>query len=952
MSLFSLMATLGLDSSGYEQGLDDAERKGQTFGQKIKTGLATAAKIGATALTAVTGAATAFGISAIKTGQDFDVGMSQVAATLGITMADIKDNVNGAGDTFDALREKAMQMGAETNFTATQAAEGLNILAMSGFDAQSSMDMLGDVLHLAAAGSMDMASAAGYISGTLKGFNDATKDSGYYADLMAKGATLANTSVSQLGDAMSAGAAGAAAYSQDAESMTLSLLRLAEQGEVGAAAGTALAAAMKDIFTPTDQAKKALQELGVAAYDTNGNARDFNDVINDLDSALAGYSEEQKNSYKQTIFGIQGLNAYNKMTVTGVSKQKQWADALAAASDGAGEAAKQYETMTDNLQGDLDILGSAFDGLKLAVSDTLTGSAREFVQFGSTALSTITEGFKKGGIDGAMKAVGDMLSKGISLIFSKLPEVVKVGTSLLNALVTGIVDNLPKMTDAAIEIVLTLADTIALNLPILLQKFGDAALKMAEKLSDPDTLSHFLTAVLALFNWIAQGIADNLPTLISSVETVLQNIIQFIGENMSRFFTVGLNILTTLGQAVMDNLPLMIEAFTGLLNSVIGYITENLPMFLDMGMQFINFLIQGITDNLPLIIETVTDLIGTIIAFLAENLPQFLDSGIKMIESLAQGVTDNLPTIIDAVLNILNTLIGFIMDHLPEFLQKGLELIVSLANGVMQNLPIIINAISQILTALVNFILDNLPMIIQMGIRLVSELAKGLIENLPAIIQATVQLITALLQGILEHLPEIIQAGIELIGSLIVGLIKAIPEIIKALPQIFKAIINGFKEVNWGEIGRNIIDGIKQGIIDFAGNLWQAAKDAVNGVIGSVKNFLGIHSPSRVFRDQIGVMIGRGLAEGIENSAVEAVNAAEMMAGDVVSEMDALQGLNSDFSGRLAVEPIESSPDMMEGNRSVVINVYGAEGQNVAELAEIISQKLAFGYKQEQMAWA
>ena len=94
--------------------------------------------------------------------------------------------------------------------------------------------------------------------------------------------------------------------------MTLALLRLAEQGEVGSAAGTALAAAMKNIYTPTDQARDALDELGVSAYDSSGNARDFNTVVNELAEALSGMTDEEANAYKQTIFGIQGLNAYNK----------------------------------------------------------------------------------------------------------------------------------------------------------------------------------------------------------------------------------------------------------------------------------------------------------------------------------------------------------------------------------------------------------------------------------------------------------------------------------------------------------------------------------------------------------------------------------------------------------------------------------------------------------------
>lgn len=390
MNVLELFATLTLDSSEYERKLKEASEQAskstgatasavQKKAGQIQKGMLTMAAAGAAAVGA-------FGVASVKTSMEFDSAMSQVAATMGLTTADIENNVGGAGDTFAALSDKAKEMGASTNYSATEAAEGLNILAMSGYDAETSMGMLGDVLHLAAAGGMDMASAAGYVSGTMKGFNDATKDSGYYADLMAKGATLANTSVQQLGEAMSAGAAGAASYSQTADSMTVSLLRLAEQGEVGAAAGTALAAAMKNLYTPTDQAKQVLEQLGVNAYDpVTHKARDFNTVVDELSEALSGYSEEEANAYKQTIFGIQGLDAYNKMAVTGVERQKEWAEALAGASEGAGEAAKQYETMTDNLQGDLDILSSSFDAFKQNLGDQLMPVVRNLVQ-GLTSL--------------------------------------------------------------------------------------------------------------------------------------------------------------------------------------------------------------------------------------------------------------------------------------------------------------------------------------------------------------------------------------------------------------------------------------------------------------------------------------------------------------------------------------------------------------------------------------
>ena len=335
----------------------------------------------------------------VATGMGFDSAVSQIAATMGKSV-----------DQITELRDKAKEMGAATNYSATQAAEGLNILAMSGYDAEHSMGMLEDVLHLAAAGGMEMSEAAGDISGAMKGFGDASKDSAYYADLMAKGATLANTSVSQLGQALADGSSMGKAYSQSAEGMTVSLLRLAEQGETGAAAATALSAAYANLYTPMDQAKEAMDELGVSAYDSTGATRDFNTVVNELNEAIQRESQGNEaiaNQYKDLIFGKQGLNAYNKLVVTSIDTQEQWAQAL---SESTGAAAAQYDTMTDNLKGDLDMMQSAFEGLQIQISDELSGDIRKLVQTASEGLTWLTDHSKTlittiGGIGAAALAM-------------------------------------------------------------------------------------------------------------------------------------------------------------------------------------------------------------------------------------------------------------------------------------------------------------------------------------------------------------------------------------------------------------------------------------------------------------------------------------------------------------------------------------------------------------------
>ena len=539
---------------------EKSESKLAKFGEVAK-------QVGQMALQAfkeMAGQAVDFCKSAVSVGQEFDSSMSQVAATLGMTTDAIKNNVNGAGDTFDMLREKAKEMGSSTNLSASQAADGLNTLAMSGYSAKESVEMIEDVLHLSAAGSIDMANAAGYISGAMKGFNDQTKTSAYYADLMAKGATLANTSVAQLGEAMSSGAAGAAAYSQTADSMTVALLRLAEQGDVGSAAGTALAAAMKDLYTPSDKAKKALAELGISAYDTNGKARDFNTVVNELNNSLSKYTEEQQNAYKQSIFGQQGLNAYNKMVVTAIDKQNEWTQALANCS---GEAANQYATMTDNLQGDIDSWNSALDGFKIELSDKLMPTVREFVQFGTDSLSSLTIAFIEGADDidssmlGMTNTLYHILSDFLGMITNLVPKIGKIGLSIVQALIRGIIENIPQIVQAALEVVVELAKGIVEALPELLPALVECIATITDTLTSPDMLSEILQTALDLIMALADGIVENIDELIQAAFQIIGNLIDFLlnPENIEKLHVCMMKLNIAMAQGIIKAIPEVIK---------------------------------------------------------------------------------------------------------------------------------------------------------------------------------------------------------------------------------------------------------------------------------------------------------------------------------------------------------------------------------------------------------
>ena len=311
----------------------------------------------------------------VKTAGNFEASMSQVAATMGVSKDDVKD-----------LGEYAKEMGATTAFTAIQASEGLNILAMAGLNAKDQMAGLPTVLNLAAAGGMDLAESASYITGAVKGFGDNMGRANKYADLMAKGATLANTSVRDLGEAFSVSSATASSYGQHADTLTLSLLRLADQNMVGSEAGRGLMQVMKSVYAPVDKASKALKELGISAYDSSGHARDLNDVVDDINAALSEYSEEQANAYKTTIFSSRSLNAFNMMCASSADRVEELWKGIGEAG---GSASQQAATQLDNMNGELTIMQSAAEGLSISLGELYKDDFRELYAVGTEVLTML-----------------------------------------------------------------------------------------------------------------------------------------------------------------------------------------------------------------------------------------------------------------------------------------------------------------------------------------------------------------------------------------------------------------------------------------------------------------------------------------------------------------------------------------------------------------------------------
>lgn len=601
MNVMELFVTLAIKDTAYKQGLKDAEGNASSSTSKIGGAFKAVGKVAKTAMVAGSAAAVAFTKTSIDAGMNFDTAMSQVAATMGTTV-----------DKIGNVKAKAEEMGRTTKYTATEAAEGMNILAQAGLSADEQISGIGTVLNLASAGAMSLEESASYTAGAVKGFGDSMSNASYYADLMAKGATLANTDVRGLGEAFSGSAATAKNYGQAADSVTLSLLRLAEQNVTGSEASTALNRAMADLYTPTDDASKALDQLGVSAYKSNGEAKDFNDLVDELNGSLQGMTAEQKNNALATIFTTQGLQAFNKMTASSdATVQKFWK----GIQDSSGSAAQQAATQLDNLQGDITLLSSATEGLQLAFYNTFSGTIRGAIKGITSEVSGLAEAMESGGISGALsKLAQDAIN-----FSGQLPGLTKIGGDLINGLISSVTQNSGSITTAVSQLLNNLASTISTGLNV------------------------FTSVGVNLLTTIANGMTQGIPTFLGQALPMLTQFTESLRSNAGKLINAGLALIQNIAQGLINSIPVLIAYVPTIITNLAGIINDNAPKILATGVTIITNLAIGLVRAIPLLIANLPKIITAIVSvFTAFN---WFSLGKNIVTGIIKGVK-NLPSLL------------------------------------------------------------------------------------------------------------------------------------------------------------------------------------------------------------------------------------------------------------------------------------------------------------------
>lgn len=937
-NVFELFAKIGLDTSEYERGLEGASERTSGFGGKLKSALGTLGKVSGIALAGATTAVVGFGKASIETGMSFDSAMSQVAATMGTTTQSIGN-----------LRDFAIDMGSKTAFSATEAAEALNYMALAGYSGEQSMAALPNVLNLAAAGNIDLAAASDMVTDAQSALGLTMEQSSVLVDQMARASSKSNTSVAQLGDAILTVGGTAKNLAGGTTELNAVLGVLADNGVKGAEGGTALRNVILSLGAPTDKAAKALNAMNVEVYDAQGNMRPLPEIFGDLNGQLSTMTQGERTQVLNDIFNKVDLKSVNALMGTNVER---WEELTTEIDNSRGAAEKMAATQLDNLAGDITLFKSAMEGAQIVISDGLTPTLRGFVQFGSTGISTLSDAFREGGLSGAMEALGTVLSDGLNMVISKVPDMINAGMKLLGALGTGLMNNSGQIIDAAVKVVTMLVNGLATgapqlaqgavqmisqlvsgigkSLPQLIPAAVDAIWKFIEGLTSPSAISGLLNAAVDLIGGLVQGIGNALPKVTEAMPQVIANIIEGLIAGIPQLLEIGVQLLAGLGQGLINGLaaiPQIIGAVVeGIINGFKSLFGIHSPstVFAEMGGMLIQGLLQGLQNawegitsffskGLEWITTTLSDAwdgIKETASQAWDGITTFLGNTWEGIKTTAGDIFDNVKTGIGNAWEGVKKTTSTVWDNVSSFLKDTWEGQKAIAKDMFERTKNDISNAWEGVKKTTSTVWDGIKRWLGNtwdGIKTTAGKAfdavkhgiEGNWEGVDESTKATWDTVTGItgflgdtwnwLTGKSDKEFTAMKDNVEnawkeantstdtewghivtTVGDKAFAALTAVGNNFGKMEGTVVSNLSTARSaargVDFSSVGAGIVDGMSAGVRARAQALAGSVVSAASMALNAAKAAMGIHSPSTVFRDIIGVNIGKGMAVGVEES--------------------------------------------------------------------------------------
>mgnify|MGYP000394072274 FL=1 len=848
-----------INESGFNKGISNLS-KIATTGLGVAVG---------NAITKVVDKVGSIGTAAVKVGMNFEAEMSKVASISGAT-----------GDEFQKLIDKAKEMGSKTKFSATESAQAMEYMAMAGWKTQDMVDGLKGIMDLAAASGEDLASTSDIVTDALTAFGLSASDSTHFADVLAKASSNANTNVAMMGETFKyvAPVAGALGYSVEDCSVAIGLM--ANSGIKAGQAGTSLRQMLSRLAKPTDEVQGAMDQLGVSLTDSAGNMKSLDTVMGDLRNGFKGLSKAEQAQLATSLAGQEAMSGLLAIVNASDGDFDNLKDSIYNCKDAAANMAAVAQ---DNLAGQITSLKSKAEGLGIAFYGSIQEPLKELASVGVKALEDLNNAYASNGFVGFINEIGN-----------KVP--------LLQSFTDAIAGLAEKTKSMSTDELMNLGKTAA-----VLAGAGPAISLFGSQIGNVQSavsgFSGITTGVLSELGKLPKGFKSatksaanfrkdftgSLKGLGSAVTGPFQVLTPKLSATVGKIGKVVSSVpgkiggaVGKIGSAIASKIPRITSAFSllgdtaGYLGAWGGQVGSALQEVLGTVAGFIPSFV-GLM-NFGAVAAVVVAGLGLVYSQFGTQIDQILllaqTKGPEIISNFGAGITAALPGLISSGATLILGLMNAITANLPSLISVGASIIATLVSSLGAQLPQLIPATVQMILTLVESLISNLPQLITSGLQLMEGLAQGIANAIPQVAAKAPVIIGKLASTIITNLPKIIQTGVKIITQLAVGLVQGIPALLGKIPSMISQIKNAFTSVNWGSVGMNIIRGIASGLTSAAKSLAEAAANAADNALNWVKSKLGIHSPSRVFRDQVGKMMALGMGIGFEkNIPVGSMNA-------------------------------------------------------------------------------
>lgn len=756
------------------------------------------------------------GVAAVKTAADFDSAMSQVAAVSGAT-----------GKDFDALRNKAREMGAKTKFSATEAAEAMNYMAMAGWKTEDMLDGIEGVMNLAAASGEDLATTSDIVTDALTAFGLSAKDSGHFADILAAASSNANTNVSMMGETFKYCAPIAGALGFSAEDTAEAIGLMANAGIKSSQAGTALRTIMNNLAGDVKISGKAIGDVTIATTNADGSMRDLSDILADCRSAFENLTESEKAQAAESLVGKNAMSGFLALMNAGQGD----IDKLSSAIDNCdGSAEKMAMTMQDNLAGQLTILKSQLQELAISFGDILMPAIRSIVsklQGFVDKLNGMDEGTKRtivtivllvASIGPLLVIIGTAISKiGVAMQgfvklangISKLKIAIQGGTGVLEKLGAA----LGGISAPVLAVVAVIAVLVAafVHLWKTNEGFRDAIIGTWNRIKD--TISGFCQGIVDRLNALGFQFTD----IVDVLKTAWDGFCQILAPIFEGVFNNIANILSTVTGVITGILDVFIGIFTGNwsqawtgVKEIFSSIWNGISSF------FTNILnvIKGVADvvlgwfgtswnevwtNIKTFFEGIWNSIATFFTTIWETLKNVVTVGIMAIGS-----------ILSAAFDIITLPFRFIWENCKE-------IIISVWDAIKSKVTTVIHAVASVISTVMN------------AIKTVFSTVWNAIKTVVTTVVNAIKSVVTTVFNAIKNTATTVWNAIKTAVTTPVNAIKStVTTVFNSVKSTVSSIFNGIKST-----ATSVWNGIKSAITTPI----EAAKNKVKSVVDAIKGF-------------------------------------------------------------------------------------------------------------------